>query len=185
VAEAPPPGEPVIEPVVTVAAVEADTAGGLYVAGTAETSEPVRIYLDDEPIGEATPSPSGTWLVETRREVPPGTYRVRADQIDRTTGDVIARAEVPFEREIVVAALKPTATTGAADGAEVSGEAPQLETVIIKRGDNLWRIARRVYGRGIRYSTIYQANRDQIGNPRWIYPGQVFVLPAGDANWKN
>jgi nucleoid-associated protein YgaU len=55
--------------------------------------------------------------------------------------------------------------------------------VIIKRGDNLWRISREVYGRGIRYSTIYQANRDQIRNPNRIYPGQVFVLPAGDTSW--
>ena len=50
-------------------------------------------------------------------------------------------------------------------------------TVIIKRGDNLWRIARKTYGRGIRYTTIYNANRDQIADPNLIYVGQVFKLP--------
>ena len=48
---------------------------------------------------------------------------------------------------------------------------------IIRRGDNLWTIARRVYGRGIRYTTIYEANTGQIRDPDRIYPGQVFALP--------
>ena len=48
---------------------------------------------------------------------------------------------------------------------------------IIRRGDNLWTIARRVYGQGIKYTTIYQANNGQIRDPDRIYPGQVFDLP--------
>lgn len=48
---------------------------------------------------------------------------------------------------------------------------------IIRRGDNLWTIARRVYGEGIKFTTIYQANSGQIRDPDWIYPGQVFDLP--------
>jgi nucleoid-associated protein YgaU len=62
---------------------------------------------------------------------------------------------------------------------------PEVDTVIIKRGDNLWRIARATWGKGIRWSTIYQANTDQIRNPHRIYPGQVFVMPKGDATWQN
>jgi nucleoid-associated protein YgaU len=53
----------------------------------------------------------------------------------------------------------------------VSGKA------IIRRGDNLWTIARRVYGEGLKYTTIYQANTGQIRDPDRIYPGQVFDLP--------
>ena len=49
--------------------------------------------------------------------------------------------------------------------------------VIIRRGDTLWRISRRVYGRGVRYSTIYLANQDQIRDPDRIWPGQVFKVP--------
>ncbi|SFV35668.1 Nucleoid-associated protein YgaU, contains BON and LysM domains [Devosia crocina] len=48
---------------------------------------------------------------------------------------------------------------------------------IIRRGDNLWTIARRTYGEGIRYTTIYQANSGRISDPNRIYPGQVFDLP--------
>jgi nucleoid-associated protein YgaU len=58
-----------------------------------------------------------------------------------------------------------------------------METVIIKRGDNLWRIARGAWGKGVRWSTIYRANTDQIRDPHWIYPGQVFVMPKGSTTW--
>ena len=59
--------------------------------------------------------------------------------------------------------------------------APKLQkvqgAVIIRRGDSLWRISRRVYGRGLRYSTIYLANQEQIRDPNRIWPGQVFRVP--------
>ena len=180
VVEAPPPPTPEVG----VAAVEAETNGALYIAGTATTPEPVRVYVDDEFLGEATPTESGTWLLETRRELAPDEYTVRADQVDAGSGTVVARAEVPFAREIAVAKLKPVGESVAAGTSEASGSVAGPMTVIIKRGDNLWRISREMYGRGIRFSTIYQANRDQIRNPNWIYPGQVFVLPAGDSNWE-
>lgn len=49
---------------------------------------------------------------------------------------------------------------------------------IIRRGDNLWTIARRVYGSGVKFTTIYEANTGQIRDPDRIYPGQVFNLPT-------
>lgn len=59
------------------------------------------------------------------------------------------------------------------------GEAQRFASgkAIIRRGDNLWTIARRVYGEGLKYTTIYQANTGQIRDPDLIYPGQVFDLP--------
>jgi nucleoid-associated protein YgaU len=55
---------------------------------------------------------------------------------------------------------------------------PDVNTAIISRGDNLWRISQRIYGQGFRYTEIYGANRGQIRNPNLIYPGQVFVVPG-------
>jgi nucleoid-associated protein YgaU len=49
--------------------------------------------------------------------------------------------------------------------------------IIIRRGDTLWQISRRVYGLGVRYTTIYMANETQINNPDRILPGQIFGLP--------
>ncbi|TCL70203.1 Ig-like domain-containing protein [Rhizobium sp. BK251] len=50
-------------------------------------------------------------------------------------------------------------------------------TVIIRRGDTLWQISRRIYGQGVRYTTIYMANEDKILNPDRILPGQTFGVP--------
>jgi nucleoid-associated protein YgaU len=58
---------------------------------------------------------------------------------------------------------------------------PDINTAIVSRGDNLWRISHRIYGRGVRYTVIYGANQGQIRNPNLIYPGQVFVLPGQEA----
>jgi len=75
-----------------------------------------------------------------------------------------------------VAATDPASQPPAADVT-----APKLQAsasgVIIRRGDTLWRISKRVYGRGTRYSTIYVANQDQIRDPDRIWPGQVFRVP--------
>lgn len=47
----------------------------------------------------------------------------------------------------------------------------------VKRGDCLWNIAKRFYGKGNQYTKIYNANRDKIKNPNLIYPGQVLTIP--------
>ncbi|MFC7399800.1 Ig-like domain-containing protein [Chelatococcus sp. GCM10030263] len=67
-------------------------------------------------------------------------------------------------------------------GVETGGSAsavviPEVQTATVTRGDSLWRISRRTYGRGARYTVIYDANQDQIRDADLIYPGQVFVLP--------
>lgn len=51
------------------------------------------------------------------------------------------------------------------------------QSVIIRKGDTLWQIARRTYGAGVRYTTIYLANQEQILNPDRIAPGQIFTVP--------
>jgi nucleoid-associated protein YgaU len=55
---------------------------------------------------------------------------------------------------------------------------PEIGTAKIIRGDSLWQISRRIYGKGTRYTVIFDANQPQIRNPDLIYPGQIFVLPA-------
>jgi nucleoid-associated protein YgaU len=55
---------------------------------------------------------------------------------------------------------------------------PEVNTAIVSRGDNLWRISKRSYGNGLRYTVIYGANQAQIRSPGLIYPGQIFVIPS-------
>ncbi|MCB8819973.1 LysM peptidoglycan-binding domain-containing protein [Microvirga rosea] len=62
---------------------------------------------------------------------------------------------------------------------------PNINTAIVSRGDSLWRISQRIYGRGMRYTVIYGANQKQIRDPDLIYPGQLFVLPSDQAKGTN
>ncbi|GLR53296.1 hypothetical protein GCM10007923_45110 [Shinella yambaruensis] len=82
------------------------------------------------------------------------------------------------------AASGEAAATGSgqavAEEPETVEQAPLQESktsVIIRRGDTLWQISRRIYGKGVRYTTIYLANEDQITDPDRIIPGQVFGVP--------
>lgn len=52
------------------------------------------------------------------------------------------------------------------------------KTYIVKKGDCLWKIAKKFYGNGALYTKIYNANREKIRNPNLIYPGQVFIIPG-------
>ncbi|MCJ8508178.1 LysM peptidoglycan-binding domain-containing protein [Rhizobium lemnae] len=75
----------------------------------------------------------------------------------------------------------PTVTIQDAAAPRTIAQAPltqsEAASVIIRRGDTLWQISRRVYGQGVRYTTIYLANQDQIANPDLIQPGQIFGVP--------
>ncbi|MBA1142155.1 LysM peptidoglycan-binding domain-containing protein [Mesorhizobium neociceri] len=98
----------------------------------------------------------------------PATTAPAVAEAPATTAPAAPVAEAPA----VVAAATPEAPETVA---------PKLEhadgAVIIRRNDTLWRISRRVYGHGVRFSTIYLANQDQISNPDRIWPGQVFKVP--------
>ncbi|MEO1710620.1 MAG: LysM peptidoglycan-binding domain-containing protein [Pseudomonadota bacterium] len=48
---------------------------------------------------------------------------------------------------------------------------------VVRRGDSLWRIARRHYGKGKRFRRIYRANQHKIRRPNLIYPCQRFRMP--------
>ena len=53
--------------------------------------------------------------------------------------------------------------------------------VIIQPGNNLWKLSRQIYGKGVMYTVIYEANKDQIRRPELIYPGQIFLTPEAAA----
>lgn len=100
--------------------------------------------------------------------------------------DTATKSQAPAASDAPTAPAAQTQATSpekpadiASAGAEAT--APKLESVdgavIIRRGDSLWRISRRVYGQGVRYSNIYLANQDQISDPDRIWPGQVFRVP--------
>ncbi len=119
---------------------------------------------------------------------PPASTRVSADEVPEEalsagpalpegprTADPVetARDPQPEMTVVIVDDSRPAATPEASMGV-------MTEAINIKRGDNLWRIARAIYGQGVKYELIYEANRSQIENPHLIFPGQVFTIPLPD-----
>ena len=140
--------------------VEYDQAGSMRFAGGAPPGTTLRLYVDEKYIGDAVADAQGRWALMPETQPSIGRHRLRVDQISPADGRVLARAEVPFQRE------------------ELPAEAFSEQRIVVQPGNNLWRIARATYGRGTRYTVIYQANKDQIADPNRIFPGQVFALPT-------
>jgi nucleoid-associated protein YgaU len=143
-----------------IGSVEYDQGGSMRFAGGAPPGARLRLYVDDKLVGEAVADALGRWAFQPENQPAIGRHRLRIDQVSPTDGRVLARAEVPFQRE------------------DLPAEAFAQQRIVVQPGNNLWRIARSTYGRGTRYTVIYQANKDQIADPNRIYPGQVFALPT-------
>ncbi|WP_319774150.1 LysM peptidoglycan-binding domain-containing protein [Breoghania sp.] len=181
----PEPAQAAVAGQVTVDAVESEK-GKLFVAGTSKPDARLRVYLGSDYLGETQTNRNGRWLLETEHPVDPGRHDVRADVIKDDSGTVAARAQVTFNRQpdaVILTQVTAAGEAGEGAGASASASA-RLPNVIIRKGDNLWTISRRLYGKGMRYTTIYQANQGQIRNPDLIYPGQVFLTPVGDDAWE-
>lgn len=142
--------------------VDYDEHGAIRFSGTAPPHMPVRVYVDTAPVGDAQADAAGHWALSPTQLLKPGVHRLRLDQLG-PNGRVASRVELPFLRETLVQAQVPPGA------------------VVVQPQENLWRLARRAYGNGIRYTVIYQANRNQIRDPRLIYVGQVFNVPAMQA----
>ena len=139
--------------------VDYDQHGAIQFSGSAPPNASVRMYVDNIPVGDALAADTGHWSMSPPSQMRVGLHKLRLDQLG-AQGQVLSRVEMPFQRETL-------ALSQVADN-----------QVVVQPGQNLWRLARRVYGTGIRYTVIYSANRDQIRDPKRIYPGQVFNTPG-------
>jgi nucleoid-associated protein YgaU len=140
-----------------VSTLDYDERGQATITGRASPGTTVRAYLDDKPVAEGKAGTDGRWRLAPDAPLETGQHRLRVDRLAQD-GKPVARLEMKFERQ------------EAAPG----DKSRRLHVV---RGDNLWNIARAHYGEGFRYTTIFDANKDQIRDPNLIYPGQTFSLP--------
>ena len=132
------------------AAVEPTSAASTPVAAAAPSSPPTPAASS----AAAEPTPTAT------PAAPAPTARVAAEPAPSAASPASTPA----------AAETPLATAAHAVVAEVS-------TYTVVKGDNLWDLAIKYYGDGLRYADIFSANSSQIRDPNLIYIGQIFVVP--------
>ena len=149
------------EPGEAVAAVAPEASPKPSPATPGEPASPASPTTAESPKPAAPASPSVSAASPEAAGTPPAAGATGQGQVSAPSDET-----TPAPEGKVAAAVPETAKLESAEGA-----------VIIRRGDTLWKISRRVYGRGVRYSTIYLANQDQINNPDLIWPGQVFSVP--------
>ncbi|MEH6726852.1 MAG: hypothetical protein V7703_11890, partial [Hyphomicrobiales bacterium] len=87
------------EPLVTIETIETEGEADLLVSGASRPNASVRLFLDNRLIGETVAGPVGRWHLQTTHTVPEGRLMLRAEQLEHAGGAVVARREVPFERD--------------------------------------------------------------------------------------
>ncbi|MDQ8726653.1 LysM peptidoglycan-binding domain-containing protein [Bradyrhizobium sp. LHD-71] len=184
-----------------------EPTGEAVIAGRATPGATVELLRNGEPHDRAVADQSGQFTM-IPPQLPHGTYdlTLRATQADgkqvmskqsvpvvraaaKADGsDTMATASIPAQAskrpgKIASAGQPQFAATGVLTdkGSPSAAGLPKVGTATVSRGDSLWRLSRQAYGAGTGYAAIYKANQAQIRNPDLIYPGQIFVLPTGEA----
>ena len=128
------------------------------------------------PVAAEPPKPVEVAKIEVAPAAAPAT-EVAEVATPEALAEPAAVAETPVVEETAVVAAQVPAEQSAAP--ELASAAPTQ--VIIQPGNNLWKLSRQIYGKGMMYTVIYEANKDQIRKPELIYPGQIFLTPDAAA----
>lgn len=134
---------------------------------SAEVLARAQVDLVHEPKTEAIKDEEPA-QVATQEDVKPESEIATSSEAEATTQPTTQPVEAEDNSSVAVSSE---------NNDEVTSEIVTGSSVIIRRGDNLWTVARRNYGAGIRYTTIFEANRDQVRDPNKIFPGQVLKVP--------
>lgn len=133
--------------------------GTAIASGSASPGDALRVYVNNAYVNEARADDDGNWRISLGALQGDEEHELRVDQIARDEGSVALRLVQPFSK------------------AQPFDPGTAKRSVVVTRGNNLWAIARSIYGGGELYSLIFEQNSAQIRNPDLIYPGQVFDLP--------
>ena len=144
---------------ITIDSISYSSLGEALLVGRGNPSNKALVYLNNKLISSSNVGALGGWSSELTG-ISAGIYKLRIDEVN-SAGVVQSRIETPFKKESKDFLLNM-----------VSG------SITVQTGNSLWRIARRIFGEGIRYIEIYEKNNDLIKDPDLIYPGQVFSIPT-------
>lgn len=159
-------------------------AGTVTITGSSEPGAKISIYYGGTPFAETRADRVGQWRVAVAKTLGMGEHSFRAERAGAAPGTTVAalisieRVEAkPEAASPQVAASGPAGQVAAIRGAAGASVQDAKEVYTIRRGDTLWAIAKRHLGSGLRYTSIFQDNREKINNPNLIHPQQEVTLP--------
>ena len=160
-----PPGSPEVLTEIRLDAISYDAAGEVVLAGRGPVEADIQVFLNNQPIQLGEVGANGAWSLQLP-DVDPGTYTLSVAEL-AADGSVESRIETPFLREDPERVAE----------APTRGEGQGVDVITVQPGFTLWGIAENNFGDGVLYVQIFEENRDQINDPNWIFPGQIFRLP--------
>lgn len=142
-------------------------------------------------VARTTPNGKRTWDTNLLMALEDFELREDADEGD----DVLISFKLKQYKEygvktIKVASSKPETTSTSNTPRSTDNKTKSSQSYTIKSGDTLWGIAKKFYGNGAKWTTIYNANKSVIestakkygksssSNGHWIYPGTKLTIPA-------
>ena len=134
----------------------------LSIGGQSRGGVRVTVSANGTFFGNALVLADGGWQVTGQFDNNRSTQRLEFVLVDNS-GQTVARYLLPVRARDLQKGL---------DGSQL---------VVVNKGDALWRIAYRSFGKGVRYIDIVRKNTGDIDNPDLIYPNQIFALPKQGA----
>ena len=105
-----------------------------------------------------------------------GAKEKAAPLAEAKTKPVAAEEKVkPVAKQIPASTEKPAATPVTAKATR-----PTAQEYTVKAGDTLSKLAERFYNSMSKWERIYEANKDTLKNPNYIYIGQKLMIPPDD-----
>ena len=86
-----------------------------------------------------------------------------------------------MKEKIILAVGNVEGISEVEDKAETEDNGTPSKFHEVVRGDTLWAISKKYYGKGGRYMEIFEANTPMLSHPDKIYVGQVLRIPMDDS----
>ena len=142
-------------------------------------------------VARTTPNGKRTWDTNLLMALEDFELKEDADEGD----DVLISFKLKQFKEYGVKIIhtntnKPETTSTSDTPRSTDNKATKTDTYTVKSGDCLWNIAKKFYGNGAKWTTIYNANKSIIestaqkygkkssSNGHWIYPNTKLTIPA-------